>query len=705
MYLAVMQDFLEKIRDAHNDILVFVLFAGCLGVLLYMYPREGQFKFEYAEGRVWQYEDLFAPNDLQIDRLEEEIKADQDAIRNEQAPVYVVDASLVDQKIAQFEKALAKQWPEREQGVIEDLLTSERRDSLKMVEQLTIGAKVINDLYSSGIIDLAQQHEEMGRTDGLLVKNGGTSRSVERQDLYTISEAVLESNRTLNRNPKAEADFLQPIIQQCLAYNLSYDAEATERFVENRLQTVVRTAGNLSAGELIIRKGQLVGKDELRVLNSLESDYENEAGKGRSWWIILLGQALLISLGLVAMVIIIKMLQPEILESPSRITFIILLVLLMALTVKIALEVPTLSIFLAPLCMLPIVIRTFYDARLAILLHVVNVFMLSFIVPSAFEFVFLQIFAGILLLYGMRSLARRSQFFNAALVIFFSYSATYLGLNIIQEGNFEGIHLTNYAWFGGNAVLSMLAFPLIYFIERSFGFVSEVSLLEISDSNNVLLRELSEKAPGTFQHTLQVSNLAEEAIRAIGGNVLLVRAGALYHDIGKMEAPQYFTENQHGINPHDDLGYEESAGIIIMHVIKGIELARKHRLPEEIIDFIRTHHGTTRTEYFYRKAVEEQGKDNVDIAKFTYPGPKPFSRETAVLMMADTVEAASRSLTNYSEENLEALIEGLIGHQQSMGQFENASITFKEITTVKKVFLRKLKNIYHARIAYPDRKE
>jgi putative nucleotidyltransferase with HDIG domain len=328
--------------------------------------------------------------------------------------------------------------------------------------------------------------------------------------------------------------------------------------------------------------------------------------------------------------------------------------------------------------------------------------MLSFIVPSSFEFAFLQIFAGILLLYGMKTLAKRSQFFNAAVVIFLSYSATYLGLNIVQEGQFTGIHLSNYAWFGGNALLSMLAFPLIYFFERSFGFLSEISLLEISDSNNDLLRALSEKAPGTFQHTLQVANLAEEGIREIGGNVLLMRAGALYHDIGKMEAPQFFTENQHGINPHDDMGEEESARTIIHHVIKGIELARKHRLPEEVIDFIRSHHGTTRVEYFYRTAVNQRGEEDVDEALFRYPGPMPFSRETAVLMMADSVEAASRSLPDYSEERLNNLIESIVSHQQKMGQFENADITFKEITKVKKVFLKKLLNIYHSRIAYPD---
>lgn len=693
----------ERIRDAHNGILVGLLFALCLATMLYIYPREGQFKYEFTEGRVWQYEDFFAPFDLEVRKLDRELEEERASIRQSAPPIYVRDTAVRAQSIERIEATLRALWDDREQSALRELLTGDRADSLALERNLSAAVKTADALFDTGIIDLAPTHEELEEDANIRVSEGAYLTELQRGDLLTLADAVRKIRVLLQDERQIDEEFLEPVLQQHLTYNLMYDQKASERFVQGRLNALQPVTGTLEAGQLIVRKGEQIGREQMRELTSVQAAFEQRVGKGRSWWIILLGQGLLIGLGLLAVVIILRMLRPEILQDPSRVTFVLVLIVLMALTVKLALQVNTLSIYIAPLCILPIVIRTFYDAKLALLLHIVSVFMLAFIVPSAFEFVFLHSFAGILLLYGMRSLSRRSQYFNAAVVIFVSYAATYLGLNIIQEGSFEGIHWTNYAWFGGNAVLSMLAFPLIYFFERSFGFVSEVSLLEISDSNNVLLREMSEKAPGTFQHTLQVANLAEEAIRTIGGNALLVRAGALYHDIGKMEAPQFFTENQAGFNPHDDLTNQESARIIIRHVIKGIEMARKHKLPEEIIDFIRTHHGTTRTEYFYRNAVKEEGEEAVDAEDYTYPGPKPFSRETAVVMMADSVEAASRSLGDYSEESIEQLVEGIISHQQKMNQFDNAAITFREITTVKQVFRRKLKNIYHARIAYPER--
>ncbi len=698
-----MQQWFERIRDAHNVILVSLLFAACLALMLYIYPREGQFKYEFSEGRVWQYEDFFAPFDLEVEKLDSEVAEEQQAIREQAPPVYLRDTSVSRIALERIESTIRTMWDTRLQGGLTDLFKGDRADSLGLERHVESAAKAADAVLRAGIIDLAPAHEGMEPEAAIRVSEGAYLTELERRDLKTLAEAAQEVRKLLEKERRVDREFLEPILQQHLSYNLIHDREATERFIRGRLNAIQTVTGKLEAGELIVRKGEQIGLEQMRELKSVEATFEKRAGKGRSWWIILLGQALLIGLGLLAVVIVLRMLRPEILDDPSRVTFMLVLILLMALSVKLALEVDVLNIYIAPLCILPIVVRTFYDARLALLLHIVSVFMLAFIVPSAFEFVFLHSFAGILLLYGMRSLSRRSQFFNAALVIFISYAATYLGLNIIQEGSFQGIHWNTYAWFGGNAVLSMLAFPLIYFFERSFGFVSEVSLLEISDSNNVLLREMSEKAPGTFQHTLQVANLAEEAIRTIGGNALLVRAGALYHDIGKMEAPQFFTENQYTFNPHDDISDEESAKIIIRHVIRGIEMARKNRLPEEIIDFIRTHHGTTRVEYFYRNAINERGEDQVDPEAFTYPGPKPFSRETAVVMMADSVEAASRSLKDYSEESIEKLVEGIIRHQEKMGQFDNAAITFREISTVKQVFRRKLKNIYHARIAYPER--
>ncbi len=684
-----MQNLLERLRDSHNQILVFLLFTACLVTLLYLYPREAQFKYEYSEGKVWQYEDFVSPYDLKVKKLDSEVQEERADIRSAAVPVY------------RFSKANEDLAYQRMFQVADSLFPG---DTISNQRAKGLAKETWELIFAIGVIDLDGAHQSIPDESSIQLVDGAYITEVKRGEVLSKSQAYNQMLQTYNALLGDDKGTFQErqVVEAGLTYNLIYDQAWTERSIERRLEAIRMDVGEVKAGELIIRKGEEIGLEQLREIESVRSAYEDRVGKGRSWWIILLGQGLLITLGLISIVIIIRLLEPEILEAPSKVTFILVLIVLMALLVKVTLELEMLSIYIVPVCIVPIVLRAFYDAKLAMLLHIVNVFMLSFIVPSSFEFAFLQIFAGILLLYGMKTLAKRSQFFNAAVVIFLSYSATYLGLNIVQEGRFTGIHLSNYAWFGGNAFLSMLAFPLIYFFERSFGFLSEISLLEISDSNNVLLRQLNEKAPGTFQHTLQVANLAEEGIREIGGNVLLMRAGALYHDIGKMEAPQYFTENQHGINPHDDMREEESARTIVHHVIKGIELARKHRLPEEIIDFIRTHHGTTRVEYFYRTAVNQRGEEEVDEALFRYPGPMPFSRETAVLMMADSVEAASRSLPDYSEERLTNLIEGIVSHQQKMGQFENADITFKEITRVKKVFLKKLLNIYHSRIAYPD---
>lgn len=323
-------------------------------------------------------------------------------------------------------------------------------------------------------------------------------------------------------------------------------------------------------------------------------------------------------------------------------------------------------------------------------------------VPSPFEFMFIQLLGGIITILSIVNMHKRSQIFATAGYLFLAYCASFLSISIIQEGGMDSIAMMDFEWFGISAALTLFSYPLIFIFEKTFGFISDVSILELSDTNGKLLRKLATVAPGTFQHSLQVANLAEEAIYTIGGNSLLVRTGALFHDIGKMETPLFFIENQSGgINPHGDLSYEDSAFIIIEHVIKGIEIAKKHNLPEQIIDFIRTHHGTTYTEYFYRSFKKDFPEEKIREEKFRYPGPIPFSKETAVLMMADSVEAASRSLKKYDAETLDKLVENIINRQIEGNQFINANITFKDINTIKKIFKKKLMNIYHVRVEYP----
>jgi putative nucleotidyltransferase with HDIG domain len=335
--------------------------------------------------------------------------------------------------------------------------------------------------------------------------------------------------------------------------------------------------------------------------------------------------------------------------------------------------------------------------------HLVAMLIIGFQVPNSFEFIFLQIVAGVFSVLMVNNLYRRKDLFLTAGKITLVYAVSYFSLAILQEGSILTIDYGVFAFFVGNGLLTLISFPLIYFQEKIFGFVSEISLLELSDTNNPLLRQLAETAPGTFQHSMQVANLTENAIIAIGGNALMARTGALYHDIGKMQSPMYFIENQStGINPHDELSFEESAEIIIGHVSAGISLAKRNKLPDLLIDFIRTHHGTSTVMYFYRQYLRDFPEDKQAIGKFMYPGPKPFSKETAVLMMADTVEAASRSIQNPDHDKIDQLVEKLIDHQMNDGQFENAPITLREIRSVKKIFKKILMNIYHVRIKYPD---
>jgi putative nucleotidyltransferase with HDIG domain len=358
--------------------------------------------------------------------------------------------------------------------------------------------------------------------------------------------------------------------------------------------------------------------------------------------------------------------------------------------------------YLVPVCILPIIVRAFYDTRTALFAHVVTLLIIGFEAPSGFEFMFIQTVAGMVAIFTILNMSRRQQFFISVLMIFLSYAIAFIGVTILHEANFRSIDWMNLKWFLGNSVITLFAFPLIFIFEKAFGFLSDVSLMELADSNSTLLRELSMKAPGTFQHSLQVANIAEAAIYHIGGNPLMVRAGAMYHDIGKIDMPMYFIENQNTLNnPHDDISFEESARIIKSHVIRGIEKAKKHGIPEQIVDFIRTHHGTVRLQYFYQSFLKNFPEKIPDEELFRYQGPLPFSRETAVLMMADSVEAASRSLKNADAISISQLVDHVIDNQIEQKQFDNSPITLKDISELRKLFKKMLMSIYHVRIEYP----
>ncbi len=439
------------------------------------------------------------------------------------------------------------------------------------------------------------------------------------------------------------------------------------------------------------------------MLESMKNEYERRLGKNEIW-LIVLGRLIEVTACYLALYFFMYYFRFDVLSSTHKTFFIILVILLFIIITRLVVYMPGNMIFLIPFTIIPIMVRTFYDSRLALFVFLITIMLAGFFVPNSFEFVFLSFIAGVMVIISLTNIYRRAKLFTAALIAFLSYSIVYLGIGLMQEGNLAGMNWQNYVWFAGNGVLLFLSYPLIFVFEKTFGFLSDATLFELADTNQPLLRKLSEEAPGSFQHSLQVANLAEEAAREIGANNLLARTGALYHDIGKTFHSEYFIENQsEGFSPHDQIDPLESAGIIIGHVKKGIDLAKKYNLPSAIVDFIQTHHGTGVAYFFYKKYLDRNPKRTDMEKNFAYGGPRPLTKETAIVMMADAVEASSRSLANYSDENISELVERIIYIQEQDGQFAETPLTFKDVSDIKKVFIKRLSNIYHARIAYPKR--
>ncbi|MCD4770705.1 MAG: HDIG domain-containing protein [Bacteroidales bacterium] len=492
-------------------------------------------------------------------------------------------------------------------------------------------------------------------------------------------------------------DFIKP--------NISFNKNLSDNEQSNLLNTISLTRGLVQKGELIISRGELVNEYRFRVLESLRYEFGAKVGSYNSW-LLIFGQVLLMSASFLILFLFLYNFRREVLDSFQKTMFIVLLILVFIILTRVILLMPELSVYLIPFAIIPVVIRTFYDPRLALFILLVTIMIAGFLVPNSFEFLFLNFISGVVVIFSLTNTYRRGKLFLSASMVFLTFSIVYFGIGIIQEGDVKRIDWFNFAWFAGNSALILLSYPLIFVFEKTFGFLSDATLFELSDTNQPLLRRLAEEAPGSFQHSMQVASLAEDVAREVGANPLLVRAGALYHDIGKVKKSEYFTENQaDGFNPHDNIEPDESASLIINHISKGVELARKAGLPEQIIDFIRTHQGTTKTYYFYRQYKDENPKEKIDPNRFSYPGPKPFSKETALLMMADAVEAASRSLKEYNEETIRNLVETIIDHQMQEDQFTEAPISFRDITLAKNVLVKRLLTIYHARISYPKEED
>ncbi len=676
------------------------LFLISIILILQLFPRQAGFQYEYQQARPWMYEDLLAPFDFAILKTEKELEQERKEVLSDFRYYFKIDYTVYDKKLAELCDDFETAWKRK-------YSTDEKFDKKKKHNSQVIFDILDHLYYERGIIFLDDTLANKGPEYEINLREGQVAEVRTLSDFYTISEAYEYINSRMEtisqQDDTVDVDLIKPLLEDALTHNVFYDEELNEKAKKEQLALISPSRGMVQQGEKIISKGELITSDKYQVLKSFEKEYNKQLGDLSVNYIIYLGQFILISLSMIVLSLFLKTFRKDVYADNRKIILILVSILFMVLLTGLVVKHNIDLLYLVPVCIVPIVIRSFFDNRLALYVHIITIILIGFMVPKSFQFVFLQFIAGIIAILSMVTLRRRSQVFFTAGLIFLTYIAVFTGLSLAQTGSFGEIESINYAYFGGSALLTLFSYPIIFLLERIFGMSTDFSLLELSDTNNRLLRDLSMKAPGTFQHSLQVANLAEEAIIEIEGNPLLTRTGALYHDIGKMDSPLYFSENQSsGINPHDELEPEESAEIIIDHVIKGVEKARKYNLPEYLIDFIRTHHGTNKARYFYSMSVKNQEADDVDQKKFTYPGPKPFNKETAVVMMADGVEAASRSLDKPDEESINELVERIIDEQVKENQFDNADITFKDITTVKKIFKQKLNNIFHIRIAYPS---
>ena len=678
-----MSTFLDNLYKNQSVLYKYFIYVISTVLIVFFFPKGGKFKYEFQKGKPWQYENYYAPFDFSIKKTPEEIQKEKQEIKDHQILYYTYNQSVANEVYSDFENEI-------------DVLFS---DNSQKAYLLKVGKELLDELYLNGVID--DESVKLSSNVVNLIKNN-IELKVNTNQLHTKADINGLINKVLNqKNLEEYKKQYQRLFFDVVKPNVFFDADWSKKVLEDEYSKLSYTRGTVDHGKLIIAKGEVVESENYKILNSIKSEFESELWAANNYYFILFGYSILVALVLMMLLLFLKKYREDIYENNTKVTFIFFNILLMVFITTLVVKYDEAFVFVVPLCILPLILKTFFDARLGLFVHVLTILILGFVVPNSFEYIFLQIIAGIVTILTVSELYKRVNLFISVGQITLIYLVSYFAFHIIHEGNLENIQWFVFGLFLLNGMFMLFVLPLIYIYEKTFGLVSDVSLLELSDTNSKLLKELSNKAPGTFHHSLQVANLAEAAANEIGANAMLVRVGALYHDIGKMNNPTFFTENQiTTVNPHDELTPLDSAKIILAHVIDGIEIARKNNIPDRIIDFIRCHHGTTLVYYFYKKQQQLEGV--VNEQDFRYPGPIPFSRETAILMMADSIEAASKSLKNPTFLIIDEFVDKIIGSQMNANQFLNANITLKEIESIKKILKQKLTNIYHLRVEYPE---
>ena len=686
--MSKIKDFFNKIRHRYYVLAKIFLFVVATALVCWQMPRAGKFKYEYQLSKPWQHETLYAPFDFPIYKDYETLTAETEAARAKVKPIFVFnDDEMVASRNLLFVNFESK-W-ETSSHFNRDL-------------NLDCLFNVFDSIEDQGIVAYDNATTNLESSSEVNVVRNKVMRSIRYGELYSMNTATEAVSHILEQSDNhIDKKLLSELLNGALRQNVFYNADLTKQEVDKTVAAISLTYGVVQKDQVIVSEGQLVDENIYNKLNSLQREYNSRSMSSDESLRVLLSQIFLVALVFTIMGLYGNKLHKKVFSELKNIVLLLTLMLLVIIPSYILVKFAPGLIYMMPVCLLAIMVGSFFNLRLAFSTQVFAVMLISLVVPNPFMFIFMQLVATVLTVFSMSNMRAHHRFIQSALFVFVGYLLVYLAFTFLStsEVDWSGVFLLLL-----NALFTLLAQPLILMFERLFGVTTSLSLMELSNTNSPLLRKLATTAPGTFQHSIQVANLCEEVLFEIGGDTQLARTGALYHDVGKINNPMYFTENQHGAySPHNDLSNIESAEIIISHVTDGIELAHKNHIPERIIDFIRTHHGTRRTDYFYINEQKAHPDEEIDPTPFTYHGPAPFSRETAVLMMADSIEAASHSLKDPDEKKISDLVDNIINKQMEAGQFLNTDLTLHDIETCRKVLKKKLMNIYHVRIAYPEK--
>ena len=660
-----------------------VLVCITVAIIVWFLPRNEGRMYRYDVGKPWMYGSVIAKFDFPIYKTDEAIKHEQDSLLKHFQPYYSLNPLIEKKQVERF-------LHDYEQGI----------NGLPK-EYVGIVAKQMQEIYQMGIIN-TNEYNNIFKDSTSMIRfvNGKNAKSLKVSSFYSTIAAY----EHIFANEKLAAQ--RAILSRCnlnnyIEANIVYDKEKSDAEKNDMLSSIPLASGMVMSGQKIIDRGEIVNDYTCRVLNSFDKEMKRRSSTQDEIMTTFIGQTLFVLILVMMFTSYLTLFRKDYFEKPRSITMLYTMITLFPILVSMMMKHNFFSVYIIPFAMAAIFVRVFMDSRTAFITHVTMILICAAAVKYQYEFIIVQLASGLVAIYSLRELSKRSQIFITAILVTISSCIVYLALQLMQDNQVFNIDPSMYTYFIINGIFLLLSYPLMYLIEKLFGFISNVTLFELSNTNKGLLRNLSEIAPGTFQHSITVGNLAAEIANRIHANSLLVRTGALYHDIGKMTNPVFFTENQAGVNPHDQLSDLESAQIIISHVTEGLKLAEKFNLPGIIKDFISTHHGTGLTKYFYINYCNEHPDEQVDKEMFQYPGPNPFTREQAILMMADTVEAASRSLNEYTEESISTLTNKLIDSQVADGFFRECPITFRDIALAKSVLIERLKSIYHTRISYP----